>query len=129
MLDMKLVKIAYSAHKSHAKQRGIEFKMTFDEWWGIWKPHWHLRGNGVGQLMMCRTMDKGAYEVGNVRLDTQAGNARTRSYVAYDRRMEEVKRHNKPVIDEESKAPEEETWESRWLPEELQGYSHFSVFE
>ena len=61
-------------HKKNARLRGVEFVMSFDEWWTIWEPHWE--GRGVGKLVMCRTGDKGAYEVGNVRIDSQSNNAK-----------------------------------------------------
>lgn len=116
-------KLAFSQHKSGAKFRGIEFKFTFDEWWEIWKPHFHNRGVHKGQFVMCRTMDNGAYEVGNVRIDTPAGNARTRSYVAYDRRWAVVTESHKPVIAEEPKDDLESDFEKDWLPSHLKGYS------
>ncbi|MNL17341.1 hypothetical protein D3C87_1384300 [compost metagenome] len=64
----------FKAHKESAKQRGIEFKLTFDEWWVLWKPHW--KDKLQGELCMCRNEDKGAYELGNVRIDTWANNIR-----------------------------------------------------
>lgn len=115
MYDMREVRQKFLTHRSHAKQRGIEFKMTFEEWWEIWKPHWHNRGTRVGQFMMCRTMDKGAYEVGNVRIDTPKGNARTRSLVAYDRTMECRKQE---YVEHEVEDDEEDSW----LPPELRHF-------
>lgn len=64
----------YTDHKHRAKQSGVEFKLTYEEWWEIWEPHWE--GRGLGGLVMCRYGDNGAYEVGNVRIDTQANNNR-----------------------------------------------------
>lgn len=64
----------YLDHKHRAKQCGIEFNLTFDEWWEIWQPHYEDRG--IGKLVMCRFNDEGSYEVGNVRIDTQANNNR-----------------------------------------------------
>lgn len=40
--------------------------MTFDEWWKLWEPYWHLRGSGTGKYNMARRGDIGAYEAGNV---------------------------------------------------------------
>lgn len=62
----------YNGHKSNAKRRGVDFRFTFEEWWEIWKPHWKERG--LGGLVMCRHNDQGAYEVGNVRIDTCSNN-------------------------------------------------------
>jgi hypothetical protein len=59
---------AYTQHKSNAKQRGIEFKLTFDEWKQIWldSEKWDQRGRGADKYCMCRIGDAGCYEVGNV---------------------------------------------------------------
>ena len=59
---------AYTQHKSNAKQRGIEFKLTFDEWKQIWvdSEKWEQRGRGADKYCMCRIGDAGCYEVGNV---------------------------------------------------------------
>lgn len=72
---------AYRTHAADAGMRGIEFRLTFDEWWSYWEPHYTERGRGAGQKCMCRTGDKGAYEVGNVRIDTNKANAEERSVV------------------------------------------------
>jgi hypothetical protein len=64
----------YNAQKQTAKWRGVEFNMTFDEWWSVWEPHWDRREQE--DLCMCRTGDKGAYEVGNVRIDTRVNNVK-----------------------------------------------------
>lgn len=64
----------YKAHKENATQRGVEFKLTFEEWWDVWKPHWKEVRQGV--VCMCRFNDEGAYELGNVRIDTWQNNIR-----------------------------------------------------
>jgi hypothetical protein len=58
----------YSGHKAHAKARGIEFNMTFAEWWATWTDsgRWIERGIRRGCYVMARHGDQGAYEVGNV---------------------------------------------------------------
>lgn len=66
----------YRQHAVNAGRRGIPFELSFDEWWSIWGPGYERRGRMRGQLVMCRTKDQGAYAVGNVRVDTVAGNAR-----------------------------------------------------
>lgn len=66
---------AFAEHKQNAKTRGIEFKLTFDQWWALWEPHFAQRGHGLNRMCMCRTRDAGAYEIGNVRIDTNKSNA------------------------------------------------------
>tara|TARA_R110000744_G_C19210381_1_gene545978 strand:+ start:151 stop:447 length:297 start_codon:yes stop_codon:yes gene_type:complete len=66
----------YNSHKNKAKTRGVGFKLTFDEWLSVWGNNLHKMGNLSGSLQMCRTSDTGAYEIGNVRLDTTANNQR-----------------------------------------------------
>ncbi len=58
----------YAQHKSSAKQRGVEFDMTFDEWWQIWQSRFEQRGRQAGKMQMCRAGDVGAYRSGNVRI-------------------------------------------------------------
>lgn len=78
----------YSLHKSSAKQRGIEFDLTFEEWKSVWGHHIENRGREKGQLVMARTLDRGGYSVGNVRVAThsenvkEAGVVKTRRLVA-----------------------------------------------
>lgn len=59
---------AFYAQKGAAKQRGVEFKLTFWEWWTIWQKSgkWLSRGRSSTGYVMCRIRDKGGYEVGNV---------------------------------------------------------------
>ena len=68
-------------HKSGSKARGIEFKLTFSEWWELWQPYFHNRGKRADQFCMCRYMDKGAYEIGNVLIKTQKENAQEQALV------------------------------------------------
>ncbi len=66
----------YAHQKNTAKYRGIEFKLSFDEWWDIWQASgkWDERGSSGEHYCMCRKEDLGAYELGNVRIDTHIGN-------------------------------------------------------
>lgn len=66
---------AYSSQKGNAKNRGIHWDMTFDEWWSIWNDYYHLRGVGTNGLVMARNGDVGPYSVSNVHLTTKLGNA------------------------------------------------------
>lgn len=62
------IRHAYACHKSKAKHRGIEFRLTYDEWYKIWKDSGklELRGVGKGKYVMSRYNDIGAYEKNNV---------------------------------------------------------------
>ena len=69
---------AYIWHKSRAKNRGVPFRLTFDQWWKIWldSGHWSDRGRHKDQYDMARRGDMGAYEVGNVYITTHSENVR-----------------------------------------------------
>lgn len=58
----------YTVHRANAKQRGIAFEITFEEWLGWWKDtgHYHERGNKRGQYVMARIGDVGPYKLGNI---------------------------------------------------------------
>lgn len=58
----------WQIHRMNAKLRGIEFKLTFEEWfcWWVNTGHYHERGREVGKYVMGRKGDKGAYELGNI---------------------------------------------------------------
>jgi len=67
---------AFIKHRSVAKQRDLEFLLTFEEWLAIWHESgkWAERGCRKGQYCMARFGDKGPYAVGNVRICTNAEN-------------------------------------------------------
>lgn len=58
----------YIEHLCNARQRGIPFLLTFEQWAEIWRlsGKWDQRGARKGQYVMARPGDRGAYEVGNV---------------------------------------------------------------
>lgn len=58
----------FRQQRSSASARGIEWLMTYDEWWGVWKASgkWHQRGCRDGCYVMGRHGDVGPYAVGNV---------------------------------------------------------------
>lgn len=61
----------YTQQKSNAKQRGVEFLLTLDEWKQIWldSGNWEQRGRGAEKYCMCRIGDTGPYAIGNVFID------------------------------------------------------------
>lgn len=69
--------VAFHARRAGAKQRGIPFLMTFEEWWAIWQDSgkWEQRGCHRGQYVMARFRDAGPYAVGNVRICTREENS------------------------------------------------------
>lgn len=69
----------YQAHRVSARERGIEFLLSFEEWWGLWEPFWERRGQKSQDMCMCRRADQGAYEVGNVRIATNRENQQERA--------------------------------------------------
>jgi len=72
----KTPKGRYHQQKAGAWKRGIEFLLTFEEWWDVWQKSgkWEQRGKYAGQYVMARFGDKGAYEVENVRICTVGEN-------------------------------------------------------
>lgn len=52
----------------HAKTRGIQWLLTFDEWWAIWQASgkWEMRGRSSGDYVMARRGDVGPYSKENV---------------------------------------------------------------
>lgn len=71
--------VAFNQHKSNANKRGIPFELTFAQWWDMWAIHFHQRGPGRGNKMMCRLRDQGGYVVGNVRIATAKENQQERA--------------------------------------------------
>jgi hypothetical protein len=59
---------AYASQKRKSAIRGIEFLLSFDQWWTIWQTsgHWENRGRGKGRYHMARHGDIGPYAEGNV---------------------------------------------------------------
>ncbi|MEH2569868.1 hypothetical protein V1289_009495 [Bradyrhizobium sp. AZCC 2289] len=68
----------YRKQKSNAKSRGILFRLTFDQWWAIWKESgmYERRGRGRRGFVMHRFGDSGPYEVGNVEIISASDNFR-----------------------------------------------------
>lgn len=75
---MQEVRNKYSCQKAKAKHRGIEFTLTFEEWWDIWQQSgkWELRGHRKGQYVMSRYNDTGPYAVDNVFIQLSEDNHR-----------------------------------------------------
>lgn len=74
--DIAKARCRYRTHRSNAAKRGVEFLLTFEEWWQIWQDSgkWPERGAGPNKYCMSRYGDTGAYAVGNVFINRFAGN-------------------------------------------------------
>ena len=68
MNNLNEIKNKYYSQKARAKIRGIEFKLTFNEWWDIWQTSgkWEQRGKRAESYQMARYNDTGPYSVSNV---------------------------------------------------------------
>lgn len=74
----KTPKGRFNRQKANAKQRGVEWQLTFEEWWQIWQESgkWEERGTGEKNYCMSRKHDDGPYAVGNVRIITNKANSK-----------------------------------------------------
>lgn len=66
----------FRAQRQRAKNRGIPFLFTFEEWWAWWQVdgRWANRGLHPGGFVMARRNDAGPYALGNVYCATVAEN-------------------------------------------------------
>jgi hypothetical protein len=70
---------AYAFNKQSARQRGIPFEISFEEWLAWWQrelgPDWQLlRGRARYQFHMARIGDHGPYKLGNIKCITNSEN-------------------------------------------------------
>ena len=63
---------AFNSARHQAKTRGITWNLTFDEWWQLWRDHWHRKL--TERLCLARYADWGPYERNNCRVITIAEN-------------------------------------------------------
>jgi len=74
-------KNSYSGQKWKSKKRGIQFNLTFDEWYNWWLSHGVDKNKpapkkSASTLCMCRYGDKGAYELSNIYCATVSTNVK-----------------------------------------------------
>lgn len=69
---------AYKNQQLNAKQRGIEWQLTFEEWRDWWGSDWNQRGCTKGCLVMARYGDTGPYALDNIYKTTCEENSRDR---------------------------------------------------
>jgi len=62
----------YVQQKVQATKRGIDWELSFEEWFSIWQNsgHWEERGFGKDKYCMCRFGDTGPYSATNVCIAT-----------------------------------------------------------
>lgn len=68
----------FMQQRRRAKSRGVEWLLTFDEWFSIWEASgkYAQRGPHKGQYVMARKGDIGPYAVGNVFIHLHSDNVR-----------------------------------------------------
>jgi hypothetical protein len=68
--------VAFRDQRLAAKQRGVEWRFSFNEWLSLWESsgRFHLRGRLRGCYVMARYGDVGAYEIGNVEIASVSKN-------------------------------------------------------
>lgn len=79
-MDQELIqaKQKFRNQKYKAQQRGIDWQLTFDQWYKWWQDtgHWHQRGITAGKYVMSRYGDQGPYSLDNIFCQTRDDNCR-----------------------------------------------------
>jgi hypothetical protein len=78
MIDKKIAKQRYNEQKYRATNRGIQFDLTFQQWYDIWNQSgkWEQRGCKKDHYVMSRIGDIGSYSLGNVFIQLHQLNAK-----------------------------------------------------
>ncbi|MEK1932225.1 MAG: hypothetical protein AAAC47_21105, partial [Pararhizobium sp.] len=86
----------FCRQRMNAKARGIEWNLSFADWWRIWRDSgkWDQRGRGY-RFNMARYGDSGPYSEENVYICTGAQNA-SDSYLTKPASARVAKRKKKP---------------------------------
>jgi hypothetical protein len=81
------VRDKFHQHRRNAACRGIDFELTFEEWFRFWDDsgHFHERGVKKGQYVMARYGDSGPYAIGNVKIIRHEENILERGVSAENR--------------------------------------------
>ncbi len=68
--------VRFNEQRRNAAQRGIEWQLTFAEWWSVWEAsgHWNERGRGQDRYVMSRRGDVGPYSLDNVYIQLSTDN-------------------------------------------------------
>lgn len=90
----------YRRQQQSAKNRGIDWDMSFAEWWKIWQDSgkWEVRGRGKGYCM-ARMGDSGPYKADNVEIITVSQNFKD-SYItkSWESRFPALARDSKTKV-------------------------------
>lgn len=97
-MDIKELKRKYRAQRNGAQRRGIEWKLTFEEWVNWWGDDIPNRGKTRFELQMQRYGDIGAYELGNIKKGIPKHNAATRSSVCQNRKSDKAKMEHEAYL-------------------------------
>jgi hypothetical protein len=78
VIDLKDADSKYLQIMRRARDRGVDWQMSFEEWMTVWleSGHWLQRGKGRGRYNMSRINDTGPYAVDNVFIQLHEENAR-----------------------------------------------------
>lgn len=74
---LKFAHQRFQEQRRRARQRGIDWLLTFKEWWGVWTESgkWDERGRSKAlSAVMSRYGDVGPYALGNVHITTLSAN-------------------------------------------------------
>lgn len=96
MYDEKKMQGDFRRAFQRAEARGVEWKLTFEEWrdWWLTDNRYANRGNLAGKTMMCRISEPGPYSLDNIYPGTPADNMRdkVRNNKNYSHIMSESKK-------------------------------------
>lgn len=76
-MDFVEARRKFASQKAHAADRGIDWQLTFHEWYEWWGDDLDRRGAGHDELQMQRAGDKGPYALWNIRKGFPRDNAVT----------------------------------------------------
>ena len=74
---------AYDDMKNHAKDREIEFLLSYEDFLEMWllSGRWSERGKMSGQYQMCRFYDEGPYSKNNCYIGTTTENQKDKNKI------------------------------------------------
>lgn len=75
---VRIAKIKFRYQRSRARQRNIDWLLSFEEWYQWWQQtgHWEERGITSGKYVMSRYNDIGPYSLDNIFCQTRDDNSR-----------------------------------------------------